>query len=275
MFWQRAVITFTIGPLVLLLIYLGGWFYFLPFVGLLTIGILEYSELLGKLGLKSPPLLLVPPSLAFWLVSPIVQNQLFGGQALQHDLTAVLMLLSLLGTLLYALWLYERRTSANAPGSWLATMFGIVFLGWFGSHFFLLRGIGESPVEWTALAFGVTWVADSGGYVFGKTLGKRRLSPRVSPNKTVAGYLGGILSGLLASVLIALLLDMPMIVVVIVGLLVTVISPAGDLGISLLKRSAGVKDSGQFLPGHGGALDRVDSLVWSLAMTYYLVPFLT
>jgi len=86
---------------------------------------------------------------------------------------------------------------------------------------------------------------------------------------------GGIIAGTSLTVLIAYFLDLPLIVALILGLLVSIVSPAGDLGISLLKRTVGVKDSGNLLPGHGGALDRIDSLVWSVAMAYFLVLFAT
>ena len=149
---------------------------------------------------------------------------------------------------------------------------GVMLLGWLGSHFFKLRGLEiDKAAEWTALAMLGTWIADSSAYVFGKTLGRHKLSPRLSPNKTIEGYVGGVVAGTAITVLIAYFLKLSLPVAVILGLLVSIVSPAGDLGVSLLKRSVGVKDSGNLLPGHGGALDRIDSLVWSVAMAYYLV----
>jgi phosphatidate cytidylyltransferase len=146
-----------------------------------------------------------------------------------------------------------------------------MLLGWLGSHFFRLRGVGEMAAQWTALAMITNWTADSGGYVFGTTLGRRRLSPRLSPNKTVEGYLGGLAAGVLAAAIVALVLDLELDLAIFLGILISTLGPAGDLGISLLKRSVGLKDSGSFLPGHGGALDRTDSLMWAVALTYYVV----
>jgi phosphatidate cytidylyltransferase len=275
MFWQRSLVTFTLGPLVLLLIYLGGWFYFLPFAALLVVGTIEYSQLMRKLGRLVPLWLLIPAAIVLWILPLPVQELLLGERGLQNDFTNLALLVVLLIALLYALWLYEKRVDQDAIGAWATTVLGIFLIGWLGSYFFRLRGLDQSAAQWTALAMLTTWIADSGAYVFGKTMGRHKLSPRLSPNKTVEGYVGGIIVGTAAAVLIGILLKLPVSSTLVLGLLASVVSPAGDLGISLLKRSAGVKDSGHLLPGHGGALDRIDSLIWSVAMAYYvalLVP---
>ena len=158
---------------------------------------------------------------------------------------------------------------------WVGVMAGILLLGWLGAHFFRLRGVGEMAVQWTIVTMLGTWFADSAAYLFGSRFGRRKLAPRLSPNKTIEGYVAGIVVGPLLTLLLAHLLGLPLLVALFLGLLVAIISPAGDLGISLLKREAGVKDSGNMLPGHGGALDRIDSLVWSVTMAYYLVSFVS
>lgn len=271
---QRALVVFTLGPLTLLLIYLGGWWYFVPFVALLAIATFEFTQLSRKLGWRTPLWLLLPFVFALWLVPIPVRMMLFGEPIIDMDLVSPVLLLSVLASLGYVLWLYEKRSEKDAPGSWMAAVGGIILLGWLGSHFFKLRGLDvDKAAEWTALAMLGTWIADSGAYVFGKTLGRHKLSPRLSPNKTVEGYVGGIIVGTISTVIIALLLDLPMFIALVLGLLVSIVSPIGDLGVSLLKRTVGVKDSGTLLPGHGGALDRIDSLVWSVAMAYYLVLF--
>jgi phosphatidate cytidylyltransferase len=119
-----------------------------------------------------------------------------------------------------------------------------------------------------------TWIADSGAFVVGKSMGRHKLSPRLSPNKTVEGYVGGIVLGTLFTVGLSFPLGVASLPALVLGLLASVVSPAGDLGISLLKREAGVKDSGTFLPGHGGALDRIDSLIWSVAFAYFVAILL-
>lgn len=271
MFVKRALVVFTLGPLTLLLIYMGGWFYFLPFAALLSIAAYEYSQLVKGLGWRSPLWLMLPVALALWIVPEDVQTMLFDKQLAEFDLVSAVLLVGMFVAMAHALWLFEKRPGANAPASWMATTGGIMLLGWLGSYFFQLRGVGELAAQWTALAMLGTWIADSGAYVFGKTMGRHKLSPRLSPNKTVEGYVGGIVSGTLITVAIAYFLELPLAMALALGLLVSVVSPAGDLGVSMLKRAVGVKDSGNLLPGHGGALDRIDSLIWSVALAYFLV----
>jgi phosphatidate cytidylyltransferase len=266
-FLQRALVTFTLGPLALYLIYLGSWFYFLPVAALLLIGTIEYADLARRLGWR--------PSL--WLLLPAVSGQWVAAQWPGLNLFGPFMALSLLAVLCYALWLYERRLSETAVADWFTMMVGILYLGWLGGHFFRLRGLdlGTAAWQWTALAMLVIWVADSMAYLVGKQFGRRKLSPRLSPNKTIEGYVGGILGGTLAALLLALWFQLPPGFAVIIGATIAIVSPAGDLAISLLKREARVKDSGHFLPGHGGALDRIDSLVWAVFIAYHLLTLTT
>ena len=271
MLLKRALVVLVLGPVTLALIYFGGWFYFLAFGGLLTIAAVEYSQMIGKLGWRSPLWLLIPAAFLQWFLPSGVQDMLFGDGGIQENLVGLALLVSLLATMGYALWVFEKQPEEDAPGSWVGTVFGILFIGWLGSHFFRLRGVPEMAAAWTALAMLGTWIADSGAYIFGKSLGRHKLAPRLSPNKTVEGYVGGIVLGTLFTVIIAYFLDLDLVIALILGLLVSIVSPAGDLGVSMLKRAVGVKDSGKILPGHGGALDRIDSLVWSVAMAYFLV----
>jgi phosphatidate cytidylyltransferase len=120
-----------------------------------------------------------------------------------------------------------------------------------------------------------SWAADGTAFLVGRSIGRHKFSPRLSPKKTVEGYVGGIVFGTLITAIAASLIGMDLVPVIILALVISVVTPAGDLAISLLKREAGVKDSGHFLPGHGGALDRVDTILWSVTIAYYLIPIIT
>ena len=125
---------------------------------------------------------------------------------------------------------------------------------------------------WLLLALLLVWAADSGAYFAGrrfggKWFGGRKLAPRISPNKSLEGLLGGVVLAAVVAVVGAILLDVPttkLLAVIAVAMVTVLFSVAGDLFESLLKRHAGVKDSGTLIPGHGGILDRVDSLLAAL-----------
>lgn len=271
---QRALVALIFGPLAILIIYFGeyleGLVYFAPFALLLTLATFEYVQICGHLNWRVSIYILWPLTLGQWVLA----------QWGQPEWTGLSLLISLLIILATVLWSYEKQLSQTVPADWMATMGGFLLLGWIGSHFFSLRGIDNFAWQWTALAMITTWVADSGAYVVGKfvagkyILGKHRLSPRLSPNKTVEGFLGGVFFGTSLVVLIGYFLQLSLLPLLLLGGCITLLTPLGDLGISLLKREARVKDSGNLLPGHGGALDRVDTLLWAVAIAYYLAVFL-
>lgn len=265
---QRAIITFTLGPLALYFIFLGGFFYAVPLAVVLALAAVEYVQMTRKMGWQTSAWVLVPLVLVFFVI----------GWWREWELVGPVTLVALLVVMAYALWLYEKKNEASAPATWMAMMGGVILIGWLGSHFFSLRSIDTMAWQWTMLAMVSTWMADSAAYIVGKflagnILGKHPLSPRLSPNKTIEGYVGGIVLGTALTVLLAFFLQLPLEEALILGLLISIISPLGDLGISLLKREAGIKDSGTVFGSHGGALDRVDSLIWSVAMAYYVVAF--
>ncbi|WP_017445721.1 phosphatidate cytidylyltransferase [Gayadomonas joobiniege] len=167
---------------------------------------------------------------------------------------------------------YPKSAPLWRTNRWLKGLFGLVTLlpAWLAIN--LLRGY-QYPQEslmgaWLLLyVMSLVWAADIGAYFAGKAFGKRKLMPNVSPGKTIEGMLGGMLA---SATLIFLVLQTPLFIgqngltIVFISLLVVVSSVLGDLLESMLKRQAGVKDSGTILPGHGGVLDRVDSLTAAL-----------
>lgn len=132
-------------------------------------------------------------------------------------------------------------------------------------------------LAWFLLALLVTWMSDTFAYLVGRTIGRTPLIPRVSPKKTVEGAIGGLVAAGITATLVAALCDLPvnLFVAFVFGLMLGVLGILGDLFESQLKRRAGVKDSGDAIPGHGGFLDRIDALIWVMLATFALVPFLS
>lgn len=130
------------------------------------------------------------------------------------------------------------------------------------------------------LTIGIPWVADAGAYFAGVKLGKRKLCPKISPKKTVEGALGGLLAGVLSALIFGFIFDfifgytyVNYFALIIIGIINTPLSMLGDLGFSIIKRNLGIKDYGSIIPGHGGMLDRFDSVVVTAPLVYIVSLF--
>ena len=154
--------------------------------------------------------------------------------------------------------------------SWLYTTAGAFYVGWTLSLLLLLRQ-EINGLEWFLIVILGTFTTDTGAFLTGKALGKRLLAPDISPNKTVEGAIGGFLTGATAVVLLAYSLDLNISILesIVLGVMIGISAQVGDLIESKLKRAAGVKDAGHIIPGHGGILDRVDSIVLVIVVVYH------
>ena len=150
--------------------------------------------------------------------------------------------------------------------------FGIFYVGFCSAHLILLRSLPEG-IYWLLVLTAVTVFSDTGAYYVGRALGKTKLYPALSPGKTRAGAVGGIVSGMLAGLVLAVLLfeGINPVTTALLFLVLSVVGIMGDLAESLVKRVSGVKDSGFILPGHGGVLDRCDSLLLTAPVLYYVL----
>ncbi len=156
---------------------------------------------------------------------------------------------------------------------------GVAEAAWLQDLVAAMPGSRENSegLGWFLFALLITWMSDTFAYLVGKTFGRTKLIPRVSPNKTVEGAIGGLAAAGITAALVVNLFGLPMNSLIAVGLGVVLgaLGMLGDLFESQLKRRAGVKDSGNAIPGHGGFLDRIDALIWVLLSTFAFVPFLT
>jgi phosphatidate cytidylyltransferase len=164
----------------------------------------------------------------------------------------------------------------GGPRDWTGaalTLLGVGYCAWLLAHAVWLRGLPRGDA-FTLLLLGVTWSGETAAYLVGSLVGRRPLAPRISPAKTVEGASAQLVVSLAAAVAAAPLVPLGPAHAVGVGLLLGLTGLLGDLAESFLKRSAAAKDSGALLPGHGGLLDRLDSLLFSTPALYYYVSVL-
>jgi phosphatidate cytidylyltransferase len=178
-----------------------------------------------------------------------------------------------LGFMLLAFWTLATYREGFDSYSFLARgTFGLVWIGFMGAHLYLIRCLPEGN-SWLLILTGITAGSDSGAYYVGRAFGRRKLSSLISPKKTIEGAAGGILTGIFVAGLLAFLLleTVPWVFVVLTAIILGGIGICGDLTESVIKRATGTKDSGTILGGHGGILDRADSMLFAAPVLYYLL----
>jgi phosphatidate cytidylyltransferase len=186
----------------------------------------------------------------------------------KYDFTVPLLLT--LAVVLPLIWLLGRPKKEGAFISWAWTLGGILYIGWLLSYFVALRGLEEGR-NWVFFALFTTFASDTTAFFVGRALGRHKLAPRISPGKTWEGTIAGVFGAIIVSLLFTMLIPISYWQLVVLGLLVSIFGQFGDLVESLLKRNMGAKDSGRLIPGHGGFLDRIDSVVFVGVVVYYYV----
>ncbi|HWK23722.1 MAG TPA: phosphatidate cytidylyltransferase [Ureibacillus sp.] len=141
-----------------------------------------------------------------------------------------------------------------------------------GTGFYYLIETRNSGLEYIIFALLIVWTTDSGAYFIGRKIGKKKLWPEISPNKTVEGFVGGIISAVVFACIMQMIYPIASswLVLIVITVVASIFGQMGDLVESAIKRHYGVKDSGKLLPGHGGILDRFDSLLFVLPLLHFL-----
>ena len=251
-------------PLLIIVIWTGAPWLSLLVAALAALGSLEICDMARQRG-RHP----ITPVAAAWSVTLVGgAHFLASGYSLQATLPPVAGALGLgLASAVGLLW--RSRTGVRLVD--LGVIAGAaLYTGGLLSYAPLLRGLGQGR-EWLLFAVFVTFAADTSAYLVGRSLGKTPMAPSVSPGKTWEGAAGGLMGALVVSVASNLVLGLnaTLSATLLLGALMGVVGQAGDLAESRLKRAAGVKDSGSLIPGHGGVLDRLDSIVFNLVLVYY------
>jgi phosphatidate cytidylyltransferase len=258
---RNRILTALIGaPIVVLALYLGGIPWLAGIAVVSALAWLEMDRLVGRSHLEPERLI----GLLFILVA-LIEADLTARSLLNVDL--LLPTLTLLLIISLSLALFDR---AERPiVAWSLTFGTALYLGILLSHFILLRE-RSNGFWWVFVAGGLTWVYDASAYFVGSALGKHKLWPRISPKKSWEGLIGATVITLIAGAVTGpWLLGITWWQGVALGALIAVADPFGDFVVSLFKRQAQIKDAGSLLPGHGGFLDRLDSLMFTLPLAYY------
>lgn len=260
------------GALLLLFILLVGLPLLLPtLLFVLFLGTWEMHEMLRRKGIELN---------LFFLRAGGVVMLLFSLPQLYWHYPQVPWREVALGLVLLGAFSYELLHGANIP-RFAFSLMAFLYLPWTLGYALLLRYSpdGASGLWTLTLPLLASFATDIGAYFVGRRFGKHRLAPGISPGKTVEGSLGGMLVSFLALFLYTSLVrgvfPFGILELILFSLLLSLAAQLGDLTESMFKRYCGVKDSGNFLPGHGGLLDRIDSLLFTLPLTYYLAVIFT
>jgi phosphatidate cytidylyltransferase len=216
----------------------------------------------------------------FFIISPhFIPNPHFSDDFVlsphfSYDFLAPLLLT--LAVILPLLWLLGRQKKEGAFLGWAWTIAGIVYVGWLLSYLVALRGIKLPGIEeagrnFVFFALFTTFASDTAAFFVGRAWGKHKLAPKISPGKTWEGTVAGVFGAIIVSLLFTLLLPIGYWQAIVLGIVVSIFGQLSDLVESLFKRNMGVKDSSHLIPGHGGFLDRIDSVVFVGVVVYYYV----
>ena len=268
----RLITGVLIGFFVLGCVIAGGIPLMLLVMFVAFIGSKEYVDILKKKGFRPFLHLILAADICFVVLTALKR----------FDLVPVVLTLGTIGAFTLVLCKGRQPYIANVA----TTVLGFVYGGWLPCYVILLRQLNQdslgfftikmcSGLGFLVLLFFTILMTDVGAYVCGSKFGKTPLAPVVSPKKTVEGAVGGSILALCTAMFIGWLIHIEWYQSLIAGFLITLFAQVGDLAESLIKRDAGVKDSGNSLPGHGGFLDRADSYLFSTPVAYFYFNYFT
>jgi phosphatidate cytidylyltransferase len=191
-------------------------------------------------------------------------------------------------TTVWALYRYQARASNGSDGrppftvtvDWALVVAGAVYLG-LGTRYLLRLRALPMGFAWTLITLFIVWISDTAAYFVGRAWGEHKIAPAISPGKSWEGYTAQVISGMLSGgIMVALWpilglmpVNVPVWQGVVLGALVSILSPLGDFFVSMIKRESGVKDTSRLIPGHGGVLDRLDTPLWAGILAFVFLTF--
>ena len=277
---RRLASALVIAPAVLAATYFGGPFYLLAVVLATYLALREVYALAQHAGWQPRPVL--GYLLALLLLITFDADRLVGFELLgdwRKPMSQLIITACIVVPLSVAV--LRRAPDRHALTGWVVTLGGCLYVAWLMGHYIALHQVGpaEAGRGWVFYVLVATWAYDTAAYFTGSLLGRHRFLPRISPNKTWEGVAGGTI----AVVFVTMVSGLPLTFwgwqalplwhwhAIPLALGVAAAAQLGDLAESLIKRQAGAKDAGDLIPGHGGMLDRIDSLLFTVLVVYYYV----
>jgi phosphatidate cytidylyltransferase len=270
---NRIVTTIWALPLVGIIIWFGEPYFttFVAVVGLLAA--IEFYRLTK--GIKAQALTVF--GIIWTILLILIRNpSIYARLSSYIDVEFIMPMIVTLGIAVSLVLLLGRKQKQGAFTDWSWTFAEILYVGWLLGYLVALRGL-DNGRSWVFLAIFVTFGSDSTAYFIGSSFGKHKLAPTISPKKTWEGAIGGMAGAAAVSLLFLCVKPVQLTSylnwwqLVIIALAISAVGLMGDLVESLFKRNTGVKDSGSIFPGHGGMLDRMDSIVFAVVLVYYIV----
>lgn len=257
----RIISAIVAIPLVLFMVCLGGHYYAFSILVVLNLGMSEYTAMLKKKGYHLPDVL-------GYAGLNILLAALYLGPLLEVDLVLPAVVFIAMGIAVFLL-IYFGKTQIQESA---LILWGIIYLGGFGAYLILLRNLPQGLTYTILLLLGV-WANDTFAYFIGLKWGKRRLAPAISPKKSVEGAFAGAAGTVLLAVMTAFFfpgwISLTPLKAALLGIGIAVFAQLGDLFESAMKRHFEAKDAGRLIPGHGGILDRLDSILLTAPMVFY------
>ncbi len=260
---SRVISALILAPLFLTVVYLGGIPFLFACLVILGFSAWEFVRIYNHdKNCQTPAALLVG---MVWLIA--ISRYFWGFEVAIGCMTVCIMF-----SMTWGVFSYEHYSTKAAFG-FAVMVTGLVYIGWLGSYLISLRQV-EGGFWWFILCLFVVWMSDIGAFLVGRKLGRHYMLPKVSPNKTWEGFAGGVILSMLTAALlhavippISELMSFPQ--ALLLGLLISAFGSMGDFGESMIKRTFGVKDSSNLIPGHGGFFDRFDTVFWGMPIGYY------
>ena len=268
-----------IGIFGLIVVLLGDWYFTIAIALLTYLALLEFFRMAEFTGIKP-----ATKTTLFSCLIIITSTYLETTGLIDKEIANSILPICSVGICTWLLLQPKSGTISDIA----ASIFGLFYLGFLPSYWIKLRaletGLSNSGVTLlsnfsnsiglylTLTSCFLIVASDIGSYFIGKSFGKRSLSP-ISPSKTIEGLIGGISCSILLAIFFAFVLNLgnPLLIGILYGLLISLMALVGDLIESMMKRDAKIKDSGTFLPGHGGILDRIDSYIFTPSVIYYII----